>query len=70
MKKNDLIKTDSGIFRVLSVGDNVLAIDSEKKTMPQFFSFDFFIMNIQYYHLLRLIFCNKKSRPYFYFRSE
>ena len=43
MKKNDLIKTDSGIFRVLSVGDNsILAIDCEKKTMPQFFSFDFF----------------------------
>ena len=43
MKKNDLIKTDSGIFRVLSVGDNVLAIDCEKKTMPQFFSYDFFL---------------------------
>lgn len=42
MKKNDLIKTDSGIFRVLSVGDNVLAIDCNKKTMPQFFSFAFF----------------------------
>lgn len=43
MKKNDLIKTDSGIFRVLSVGDNsILAIDCEKKTMPQFFSYDFF----------------------------
>ena len=42
MKNNDLIKTDSGIFRVLSVGDNVLAIDCEKKTMPQFFSYDFF----------------------------
>lgn len=42
MKKNDLIKTDSGIFRVLSIGDKVLAIDCEKKTMPQFFSYDFF----------------------------
>lgn len=42
MKKNDLIKTGSSIFRILSVGDNVLAIDCEKKTMPQFFSFDFF----------------------------
>lgn len=42
MKKNDLIKTDSGIFRILSVGDNVLAIDCEKKTMPQFFSYDSF----------------------------
>lgn len=43
MKKNDLIKTDSGIFRILSInGNKVLAIDCEKKTMPQFFSFDFF----------------------------
>lgn len=42
MKKNDLIKTDSGIFRVLSIGDKVLAIDCEKKTMPQFFSYGFF----------------------------
>lgn len=43
MKKNDLIKTDSGIFRILGVGDNsILAIDCEKKTMPKFFSYDFF----------------------------
>ena len=42
MKKNDLIKTGSSIFRILSVGDNVLAIDCKKKTMPQFFSYDFF----------------------------
>lgn len=43
MKKNDLIKTDSGIFRILSIDSNkVLAIDCEKKTMPQFFSYDFF----------------------------
>lgn len=42
MKKNDLIKTGSSIFRILSVGVNVLAIDCEKKTMPQFFSYDFF----------------------------
>ena len=42
LKKNDLIKTDSSIFRILSVGDNVLAIDCKKKTMPQFFSYDFF----------------------------
>ncbi|MBR4890875.1 MAG: Mu transposase C-terminal domain-containing protein [Clostridia bacterium] len=43
MKKNDLIKTDSGIFRILSInGNNVLAIDCKKKTMPQFFSYDFF----------------------------
>ena len=43
MKKNDLIKTDSGIFRILSIdGNKVLAIDCKKKTMPQFFSYDFF----------------------------
>lgn len=43
MQKNDLIKTDSGIFRILSIDrDKVLAIDCKKKTMPQFFSFDFF----------------------------
>ena len=43
MKKNDLIKTDSGIFRILSFDSNkVLAIDCKKKTMPQFFSYDFF----------------------------
>ena len=43
MKKNDLIKTESGIFRILSIDSNkVLAIDCKKKTMPQFFSFDFF----------------------------
>ena len=37
MKKNDLIKTESGIFRILSVeGNRVLAIDCEKKTMPKF----------------------------------
>lgn len=43
MKKNDLIKTDSGIFRILSIDSKkVLAIDCKKKTMPQFFSCDFF----------------------------
>ena len=42
MKKNDLIKTGSSIFRILSAGDNVLAIDCNKKTKPQFFSFDFY----------------------------
>lgn len=43
MKKNELIKTDSGIFRILSIDSNkVLAIDCGKKTMPQFFSYDFF----------------------------
>lgn len=37
MKKNDLIKTDAGVFRILSVGsDRVLVIDCIKKTMPKF----------------------------------
>lgn len=38
MKKNDLIKTDTGIFRILSIDtDRVLAIDCIKRTMPKFF---------------------------------
>ena len=43
MNKNDLIKTESGIFRILSIEkENVLAIDCEKKTMPRFFPISFF----------------------------
>ena len=38
MKKNDLIKTENGIFRILAIGgDRVLAIDCIKKTMPKFY---------------------------------
>ena len=38
MKKNDLIKTENGIFRILSIeADRVLAIDCIKKTMPKFY---------------------------------
>lgn len=38
MKKNDLIKIDIGIYRILSLnGDRILVIDCAKKTMPKFF---------------------------------
>ena len=38
MKKNDLIKTENGIFRILSIDtDRVLAIDCINKTMPKFY---------------------------------
>ena len=38
MKKNDIVKTETGLFRVLSIdGKKVLAIDCEKKNMPHFF---------------------------------
>ena len=43
MRKNDIVKTDQGVFRILTVDeDQVLAIDCEKKTMPQFFPVSFF----------------------------
>ena len=43
MQKNDIIKTETGLFRVLAIDeDQVLAIDCEKKNMPQLFSFSFF----------------------------
>ena len=43
MQKNDIVKTDQGVFRILSVEENqILAIDCEKKTMPQFFPVSFF----------------------------
>lgn len=43
MKKNDLIKTENGIFRIISIEANrVLAIDCIKKTMPKFYSVSFF----------------------------
>ena len=43
MKKNDIVKTESGHFRVLFIdGENVLAINCEKKNMPQFFPLSFF----------------------------
>ena len=43
MKKNDIVKIEAGLFRILSFdGEKVLAIDCEKKTMPQFFPLSFF----------------------------
>ena len=43
MKKNDLIKTPGGLFRILSIEpDRVLAIDCIKKTMPKFYPSHFF----------------------------
>ena len=43
MKKNDIVKTETDLFRVLALDEvNVLAIDCEKKTMPQFFPVAFF----------------------------
>ena len=43
MKKNDIVQTPSGTFRILSLEkEKVLAIDCEKKTMPQFFPLSFF----------------------------
>ena len=43
MEKNDIVKTETGLFRVLAIDEvNVLVIDCEKKTMPQFFPLSFF----------------------------
>lgn len=43
MKKNDLIKTENGIYRILSIeADRVLAIDCIKKTMPKFYPISYF----------------------------
>lgn len=39
MKKNDLIKHDGTIFRILAINDsNILAIDCIKRSMPQWYS--------------------------------
>ena len=43
MKKNDIVKTENGVFRILDIDEvNVLAINCQKKTMPQFFLVSFF----------------------------
>ena len=43
MKKNEIAKTANGVFRILSLeNEKVLAIDCEKKTMPQSFPVSFF----------------------------
>ena len=44
MRKNDIVKIDQGIFRILFIqNEEVLAIDCEKKTMPTFFPISFLI---------------------------
>mgnify|MGYP003296931582 CR=1 FL=1 len=43
MQKNDILKTKDGIYRILKIdGDRVLAIDCQKRTMPKFYSLEFF----------------------------
>ena len=43
MKRNEIIKTKNGIFRILAIDtDKVLAIDCIKKTMPKFYPSHFF----------------------------
>ena len=43
MKKNDIVKIENRTFRILAIEENqVLAIDCEKKSMPQFFPVSFF----------------------------
>ena len=43
MRKNDVVKTDQGVFRILFIqNEEVLAIDCEKTTMPTFFPISFF----------------------------
>lgn len=43
MQKNDILKTKEGVFRILKVDDErVLAIDCKKKTMPKYYSAEFF----------------------------
>ena len=43
MRKNEIIKIENRSFRILAIGENqVLAIDCEKKIMPQSFPVSFF----------------------------
>ena len=43
MKKNDLKRTENGIYRILSLDtDSVMAIDCEKKSMPKVFPHKYF----------------------------
>lgn len=43
MQKNDLLKIENDIFRILKVdNDRVLAIDCKKKTMPKYYPYEFF----------------------------
>ena len=43
MQKNDLLKNENGIYRILKIdGDRILAIDCKKRTMPRFYPSEFF----------------------------
>ena len=43
MKKNDILKTENGVFRILDINEkNVLAINCQKKIMPTSFPISFF----------------------------
>ena len=43
MKKNDIVKIDTGVFRILDIDkENVLAINCQKNIMPQYFPVSFF----------------------------
>jgi hypothetical protein len=43
MKKNDIVKTENGVFRILGINEeNVLAINCQKKIMPTSFPISFF----------------------------
>ena len=43
MQKNDLLKNENGIYRILKIdGDRILAIDCQKRTMPRFYPSEFF----------------------------
>jgi hypothetical protein len=43
MQKNDILKNEVGVFRILKVdNDRVLAIDCKKKTMPKYYPYEFF----------------------------
>ena len=43
MQKNDILKIENGVFRILKTdGDRILAIDCQKRTMPKFYSAELF----------------------------
>ena len=43
MRKNDIVKIDTGVFRILDIDkENVLAINCQKNIMPQYFPISFF----------------------------
>ena len=43
MQKNEILKTANSLYRILKTdGDRVLAIDCKKKTMPKYYTAEFF----------------------------